>query len=259
MFLGSALLSIGIASLYYYKYSPYVFLTLLLFFVHTYFYRDFTQIRAAIAAAISLFLIVQLHNKLYIKALFTILFASLFHLASLSLIIVYLLSFLELTRRKIIIGLLLAFILAKVGISKIFLMLSATIGGYISNTVNLYANSKYAEEISLLDITNIKNLAIMFFILFFWKKLINRVPFFETMALFMFLSTFWRIAFSDFGIIAGRVATFFGIVEVILIPSFILIFKQKVLAAFFIICYALLVLYLNTIKILGPYSLHLLS
>ncbi|OOF20251.1 EpsG family protein, partial [Salinivibrio sp. IB872] len=57
LFLSIASISIGLASLNYYRYSKYVFLALTLFFVHTFLYRDINQIRSAIAAAIGLFLI----------------------------------------------------------------------------------------------------------------------------------------------------------------------------------------------------------
>lgn len=103
-------------------------------------------------------------------------------------------------------------------------------------------------------LTNIKNLTIMGFVLLFWDKLERRVPYFSVLVMFMFLATAWRVAFSDFGIFAARIATFFGIVEVLLVPSFILIFKQKSMVCFFIIVYAFIVFSMNIEKKLCPYE-----
>jgi len=258
MFLAVSFLSIGLASYYYYRYSPYVFLTLLLFFVHTYFYRDMTQIRSAVAAAIGLLLIGQLHHKRHVKALLTIGMAGLFHMAALSFIVVWGASFVQFTRKKVLFGLIGAIVLGFIGNISLILISKIPSAGYITTKLEFYASSdRFAESVALFDITNLKNLAVMSFVLLFWKKLKLKVPYFHTLVLFMFLATAWRIAFSDVGIFAARIATFFGIVEVILLPAFVLIFRRRILVTLVIILYALLIMYLNfTIKeIVNPYEL----
>lgn len=254
MFLGVAFLSVGIAAYSYYQYTPLVFLTLLLFFVHTYFYRDMTQIRSAVAAAVGLFLIAQLYNKQYVRSLFTIGLASLFHMAALSLLLAYVASFVRLTRKRVFWGLIAAVVLGVVGVSGFLLQILPGMG-YITVKLEGYAGSKYAESVSLFDITNIKNLAVMCFVLLFWNRLERKVPYFKILALFMFMATAWRVAFSDFGIFAARIATFFGIVEVLLVAAFVLIFRQKIVASLAVILYAFSVFYLNLEKKLNPYEL----
>lgn len=253
VFVGISLLSVGIASYNYYKFSPYMFLTLLLFFVHTYLYRDMIQVRAAIAASIALFLIPQLYYHKYGKAFVTIILASFFHVAALSLFIIYLLSFVKLTRKKIIIGVILSLILGYIGISHIIIQVLPNLG-YVTQKIIHYSKSQYAESLGVFNITNVKNLIILLIPLFFWKKLEKKVPYFNVFIIFIFTATTWRILFSDFGIVAGRVATFFSIVEVLLVPSFILIFKQKIIPHIIIILYALITLYLNTELKINPYS-----
>jgi len=248
-FLSIAFISVGIASYNYYKYSQYVFLTLLLFFVHTYLYRDMNQIRAGISASIGLLLIAQIYNKEHLKIIFTIFVASLFHLASLSFIIAYVLGFITWTKKKIVFLYLISLTIGSIGLSKMIVLMLPNVNFLTMKIIN-YANSqKYSEAISLFDITNIKNSIILFFVVLFWNKLKSKVPYFNTIILFFILSTCWRIAFSDLGILASRVSTFFGIVEVILLPYFIYVFRQKVFIAFLIILYAMAVLYLNiTVK-----------
>src|SRR5690606_24938035 len=88
LFVVIAGLSVGVAAYNYYRYSPYLFLTLVLFFVHTFLYRDMIQIRSAVAAAIGLFLISQIEHRQHAKVVVTIAFASLFHMAAMSYILV---------------------------------------------------------------------------------------------------------------------------------------------------------------------------
>ena len=254
MFLAVAFLSVGIASYNYYRYAPYLFLTLLLFYVHTYFYRDMTQIRAAVAAAIGLFLVAQILCKHHTKALVTIGMAGLFHMASLSLLIPWLASFVKLTRKKVFVGIIIALVLGSIGISHILLQVLPNLG-YITVKLIGYSQSHYIDTVQIFDITNLKNLAIIAFVLLFWKRLEVKVPYFHILVLFMFLATAWRIAFADFGIFAARVATFFGIVEVLLVPAFILIFRQKIFISLIVIVYAFMTLYLNAEKKLNPYEL----
>ncbi len=244
LFTGMAFLSVSIAIHNYYRYSSYVFLTLLLFFVHTYLYRDLNQIRAAVAASLGLYLIYTMENKAHGKTLAVIVLASLFHMAALSYIIVYVLSFFKVTKNKLMLMLFVSVVGGVVGVTNLFLSVMPNLG-YISVKLMNYSASKYAEPIGLFDITNIKNLFISIFLLFSWKRLHYKVKYFETMMLFLLAGTSWRILFSDFGILAARVATFFSIVEVILVPALILVFKQKLLPTIFIVFYAFLTLYLN--------------
>jgi len=244
LFTAVAILSVGIASYNYYRYTPFVFLALVLFFVHTYLYRDINQIRAAVAAAIGLFLVAQIHDRKHLRAMATIGLAGLFHMASLSLAIVYLLSFIKITRKRLVYGYFIALFLGFVGISSILLSVLPNLGHITTKLVN-YANSGYADSVSLFDITNIKNTFIFFILIFYWHYLIDRVKYFETMMLFYFLAVTWRIAFNDFGIFAARIATFFGIVEVLLVPALLYLFRQKLIATLAILVYAFLTLYLN--------------
>jgi hypothetical protein len=255
MFLSVAFLSVGIASYNYYRHAHYIFLTLLLFYVHTYFYRDMTQIRSAVAAAVGLFLIIQLHKKEYYKALLTIVFAGLFHMAALSYLIIYFASFIKITRNKVALWLVFAVVLGGIGISKVVMSVLPNLGYITIKLISYASNEQHVESVSLFDVTNIKNLAIMGFILLFWTKLENKSPYFNTLVLFMFMATFWRLAFADFGIVAARISTFFGVVEVILVPMFILIFRQKIVATFFVLIYAFMLFYLNIGKKLNPYEL----
>ncbi|MEC6897863.1 EpsG family protein [Photobacterium piscicola] len=257
LFLVISFFSIGIASLNYYRLSPFVYLTLLLFFVHTFLYRDINQIRSACAAALGLFLISQIYYRQHKKIIFTIFCCSLFHTASLSFLVVYFFSFIKITKKRLIFIVIVGFILGWLGVST--LLLSHLPGlGYISVKLASYsASSTYVDSTSLLDITNIKNLFIFFSLIFFWDRIESKVKYFNVMMLFFTLCTFWRLAFSDFGIFAARIATFFGIVEVILVPCLLLAFKNKIIPIIIIIAYAFTMLYINLFIKSGRFPYHL--
>lgn len=245
LFMGVAFLSVSLAVQNYYRYSHYVFLTLLLFFVHTYLYRDINQIRSAVAAAIGLFLISQIHNRQHLRVWLTVILAGMFHMASVVLCFAYLLSLFNVTRRRVIVAYCLSLLLGLVGASQLVFQLIPD-GGILTTKFHNYTeNGDYLNAVSLFDITNVKNSAILFVIIFFWKKLENVVPYFSTLVLFYLLAVAVRIAFWDLGVLAARTSTFFAIVEVIIIPYFIFIFRNKVVITLLIILYAFLVLYLN--------------
>lgn len=257
LFIGIAFLSVSLAVKNYYRYSHYIFLTLLLFFVHTYLYRDINQIRSGVAAAIGLFLIAQIHNRQHIKVCFTLCLAALFHMASFVLIFAYIFSFFKVTRKRVIAAYFLALLFGFVGISQVVFQLMPG-GGLLAQKLHNYtANNNYVNAISLFDITNIKNSTVLFVIIIFWKRLEKVVPYFTTFVLFYLLAVGIRIAFWDLGVLAARTSTFFAIVEVILIPYFIFIFRNKVFSTLLIILYAFLILYLNLFVKEGrnPYAL----
>ncbi len=245
LFLCTAFISVGFSSYNYLKYSPYIFLTLLLFFVHTYLYRDMNQIRAAIAASISLFSIRHIEDKNHAKFYIVMFFSSLFHIASLIIFIPYLLSLTKFTKFKSLFFVILGFVLGGLSISTIIINNFPLIGS-VTQTLNNYAESEYnSRSLGLFNITNIKVLAIYVFSYFYYDRLEKKLPYFRTIFIFYTLDLAWRFAFNDFAILAGRLATFFEIIEVILIPSYILIFKNKRIATLVIIFYASAVFYMN--------------
>ncbi len=245
LFLSVAAFSVGLACINYYNYSPYPFLSVLLFFSHTFLYRDINQIRSACAAAIGLFLISQIHKREHGKIIFTIALCALFHSASLAFLVIYFLSFFSVSRLKLVILVFMGVFIGALGVSNLLIGSLPGLGFVTEKLVNYSNTSKYADSVSLFDITNLKNLAFFFILIFLWRKLEIKVKYFDTMMLFLAVATFWRTAFSDFGIFAARIATFFSIVEVILLPCIILGFKQKRVVMTILIFYGFVTLILN--------------
>lgn len=245
LFLVIAFFSVGIACYNYFRYSPYIFLTLLLFFVHSFLYRDINQIRSAVAAALGLFLVSQIYYRQHFRVVVTVLFSSLFHMAAISYCFLYIISFFKVTRRRLIFLVVSGLILGAFGVSSYIISVLPGLGFISQKLENYGSTSRFVDSVGLLDVTNIKNMFFFFVLAALWERLRSRVNYFETMMVFFSFGTFWRLAFSDFGIIAARIATFFTIVEVILIPCIILAFKQKLIPFLLVLLYAFLMLYLN--------------
>ncbi|MCF6439067.1 EpsG family protein [Pseudoalteromonas luteoviolacea] len=256
LFLGVALLSVGLSCKQYSVLSPYFFMTVMLFFVHTFLYRDINQIRSAVAAAIGLFLIIPLANRQFLKGFIIICAAGIFHMAALSYLALFFASFFKVTKKRLIAFVGSGVALGAIGISNLLMSVLPNMG-VITSKLNHYSVDSMVSTTSLFDITNIKNLAIFILLISLWEKLEYKVPYFKTLMLFLGFATFWRLAFSDFGAIGGRIATFYGVVEVVLIPCVLLAFREKLLPALIIVLYAALTLYLNLFIKTGssPYNL----
>ncbi|WP_131825650.1 EpsG family protein, partial [Salinivibrio sharmensis] len=149
LFLAVSLFSVGVACYNYYRFSKHVFLVLILFFVHTYLYRDINQIRAAIAAAIGLFLIPQIYYRQHLRVILTIVFAGSFHMASFSYFLVYFLSFFKVTTKRLMLGYGISFVLGLIGISALLLNMLPNLG-HVTTKITGYANSDYADSVSFL-------------------------------------------------------------------------------------------------------------
>lgn len=245
LFLVISILSVTINAYNYNKYSKYVFLVLLLYFVHTYLYKDLNQIRAGLAAAILLFTIKPIHERKNLKTLVLVIIASLFHLSSVMVLLVLVFKHFLKSKKSILILMVISIIIGLFGIGHKVLNLLPNLGP-LSTKLNFYLEyTQYNYSIGLLDITNIKNVFFLSLFLILWNRLESRVPYFQTLILFYAISVCFRLIFSDFAIIAGRLSSVLGIVEVILIPSLLVCFKNKILITSLIIIYAFVILYIN--------------
>lgn len=246
LFMFCALFSVGIAGSAYRYLSPFPYVSLLLFFVHTFLYRDMNQIRAAMAAAICLYCIPYMARQAYLKVVLVILTASLFHVASLCMFLAMLFGLQEPSRKKACAYVLFSIFLGVISISSVILSFLPGLNTSITTSVVNYSQSEmYSQDLGMWHITNIKSLVILLVLTIFFNKLRSQINYFSVMYSFYTLGVCWRLAFNDFAILAGRIATFFEIVEVVLVPCLILLVRQRFVGHFLIFAYAFSVFYLN--------------
>jgi len=244
LFIIISAIAVTCTAINYAKYSKYSCLCLVLYFSHTFLLRDMNQIRAGVAAAIGLFLIAQIAQRQHFRTAVTIGVASLFHIGALAFVFPWLLSFIRWRREWLIIVVIAGALLGAASVST-HLVIALPDLGSTTDRIKAYVGSRYAYRLNLLDITNIKNLAIFAVAIIYWEAISSRVKYFRVIIIFFSIGVFWRLAFSDIAIIAARIATFFGIVEVILVSSFVFLFRNKLVGLAFVIFYAFAMLTLN--------------
>lgn len=250
IFLFSALLSISVSGFVIFKLSPYPFVSLLLYLSHNLLLRDMMQIRSGIACSICFLALYFLLKKNFLNSFFSILVGSTFHLVSISYIIFFFISKLNLFYNKKFLILMFCFAIVLsllFPLGNIFKIIT-----FGDNFVKLsgYANNDYFQSLSFWNPVNIKNIFISLICLLNYKTLKEKISGFNLMFLSYFIGVVWWLLFIDFGIVAGRVATVFTSVEIILIPVLIKYFFERngilKFALFFLLfCYCSLNFYIN--------------
>lgn len=256
LFLVCAALSVGGACKYFYKMTDRFHLAAILFFSHNFLYRDINQIRAAIAAVFVLMAVWLVAKGLHRRAALAVLVATSFHMGAAIIAVPLFLSQFELRRSYVAVSLGVAYV---VGAGEMTMTLLGMLPelGLLTEKIADYSDSDYVDVINLFDATNLKNTVIVIGFLCYWDKLKERGMLFNIIAWSMVIGTCWRIAFFDFGIMAGRVATFLTVVEVIAVSNFLSVVKKKRLVTLLIVVYAMLMLYLNLFVKVGrfPYQI----
>ena len=256
IFLLTALLAVGINSYNYNKYSPFVILSLLLYFSHFFLYKEMTQIRTGLASAILLFSIQYLYNY-KIKYFGVVLIASMFHVGALIFLPLYFFYKSNISNQTYYKLLVFSIILYLLVDSKNIMLMFNDIGILPPAVYNYLTWDRYNYELGLFNPVTVKQFLVVLFLLKHRNLLSEKVNYFDAMLYLYITSTAWLILFADFAIFAARLASFLSIVEVILLPSIIYVFKQKRLFYFAIWIYALMMLYLNieVKEVLNTYEL----
>lgn len=233
--------------------SQYVFLAILFYFVHTYIMREMGAIRAGISAGICFYWGLRYieENKL-IKYLMTTLIAMCFHLSAIAFFLVYPIyrqnwkpeTMLKIVVSSAIIGTIMP--LGRIIAVLPFVGSISRVAGYaqdITGALGIWTNP-----------TTLKQLVFVISSLLFYKKIKESIPYFRIIIVPYSLSVCWLMLWNDFPIIAGRLAMFFSITEVVLIPCFIYVFAKhsRPIAMAILIVLAFFILYLNGITFLTP-------
>ncbi len=225
------------------KISEFPYLSLIIYMSLYFILHEMTQIRAGVAAGIFLLSLPNIVNRNYKNYFFKVLLATLFHYSSLVMVPLYCLNPKKINRLFYVFLPFLGILLAKINfIEYFFLKFLNIIPEGIGGKVKLYYQVlQYGDmsEINLLNIYYISLIAIniiLVFNIYYISKYIIQVKLLSIM-IFVFYS------FSFFPILAFRISEFIGVVLIVLLPSMIRIFKQKIIVTSIIIFYSLGMLY----------------
>lgn len=241
-----AMIGIGLNFFAISRFLPkYLFLAIIFYFVHTYILREMGAVRSGIAAGLCFISLIYIRNAKPYKFLAVMGCALCFHLASVIFLIVYPVYKLNWRPRTMF-----------------FLVLGSLVIGYLAPFGNLLASAPFIGSVSRIAgyaqslseplgiLTNPTTLKQLFFTLAglcFYNRLNERVPSFSVIFLPYMLSVCWLMVWNDFPIVAGRMATFLSVTEVVLLPSFLSLFEKmsKPIIMIIFIFLALTILYMN--------------
>lgn len=242
-----AFLSVFITIHAFNKFGWSVSAAVLLYFSHNYFLKEMGQIRNGLSSAILLMAFYYLKNFENIKYFFFVLLASFVHSAAL----IFSLAYFAIKRSFSFLFVLLAFafILGAVGWLDMALGL---VGQYLPSRLNDYIGTEYYSNIGLSNPQTIKQIifCILFFLIFVEfsknKKYSNDmavVSFGYAVKIYM-VSVFFLLIFVEFDLLARRMASYFAIVEPIILAQCLYLFatigdrRRYFLLVMFIVLYA---------------------
>lgn len=246
----------------YLKYSPYILMTLLLYFCHTFLLREMIQIRSGIACAVCLSAIPFVEKKQWGAFLLAVALAGTFHTISWAFLIVYPFYWLRLNR-KVLTGLL-GVCLVVAFVCPFGKMLSLLPPFPLFDKIMIYMHSAdYNQTLGVFtNPVTLKLLAVVGVGLYFYEQLCSCSKHFRILFNMLFIGTCWMLVFNDFSIVAARVATLFTTSEVIIVPMFFWLlrdnFFHKLVYWCVLCCYAFATLFLNLyVGNVLPYQLNL--
>ncbi len=262
LFLLVAAIATGLNLSCYKDYSQYFLIAVLLYFVHTFLLREMMQIRAGLAAALCLYSLrmVEGRSRSLAKFLLIVAIAASFHLASVFFAVVYWVYHRDWGRRVWILIVAASLVVAYVMPLGRFLS-NLPGGGGLQQRVTVYSWMIDRPTGILTNPTILKQLFIAFVGLKYWDVLSEKVPRFKLLFIPILMSMCWLLVWNDFQIVAARIATFFSITEVLVIPAFLALFtpRSRPVVALGIVIYTFAVLYLHTQNSLWPEYVNILS
>ncbi|HKG08898.1 MAG TPA: EpsG family protein [Pedobacter sp.] len=239
VFLIMSFSSVALCLNFFRKNTPYFLLALLIYFSHVFMLRDMMQVRAGLAASISLYALQYIGKRKFLPFILIILLAASMHTGVLILILAYLsyplyLKYPGSVKYLVVLGFLIG------------LLLNAALIEYlVTNFFNLpgvsvyLADPEYFASLGLLNLVLIKNVILLGFIIYFRPHIKDHVPHYDVYLLCLALGIFWLSAFNNFAILAARLATYFANVEHILLPALFLTRINRFLLWGIVVAYCL--------------------
>lgn len=235
--------------------SPYPMISVLWYFSHLYLYKELIQIRAGVGSAFVLLSVIYIQKQRSIKYIGSVVVASLFHAGAIVTLPVYWMCKLNFSRKVLFLPIIFGIILGVSGWLDGFMGVLTQMN-MLPSRVSGYRESEAGAALGMLNPIAMKQAVVCCIAIYYKDFYKNKFTFFYPLLMMYILSTAWLFAFQEFGILAARVATFLAAGDPILVPSLILLVKEKRLALVGVTILALIMLSLNLLfkTHWGPYS-----
>ncbi|WP_051941665.1 EpsG family protein [Maribacter forsetii] len=233
------------------NYTTYFYLGLSLYFLRFFFLRDLNQIRAGVALAIVLYSIKFISKRDVLPFYLLILMAASFHKTALLIIPFYYINNYiiknSISNKKLILALILSFCISFIKIKQI---IGELIIKYVPSSAS-YVSGYLSESGNLFSLIVLYQVIVFLTFMLFENQLKNRQPHYYTIRNMLLVSLLLLFIFNDFAILSSRLSTLFATVEIIILPSFVLLFKNKLMMKILYFIFFILLFYINVYKRLG--------
>ena len=242
-----ALLSVGIKLLYINEYSDAFWLSILVYVSCYFILHDLIQIRAAIASGVLLWATKYIYEKKILKFLLCACIAFSFHYSSLVILPLYFLSIRRIHK---------AFYFLIIPFSYLFVSIGITLGhlveyipiNAIQNLWSMYQiamRNNISSEINIFNVLQLLRCGMCYFLLFH----IDVISKYNRMAVLWVkmyaISIASLVLLSDVPVMSFRISELYQIVEILLIPTIILIPSYRKLGKYIIWIYCCCLFYVN--------------
>lgn len=233
------------------KYSPYFFLSVLVYYSNYYYVGTMTAMRQGMSAAVIFFGMAFLVEKRWTAFFITIGVATLFHFSAIFVLFGFLLYRLNFSSRILFFLVIGSFILGF--ISPISHWLFGHFVGLGDLSPQIQTGLSYLEDqdqgfaLGVLRPTSLKQLMICLLAIKYRDFLVTKLKYYNVLFVFYCAATMWRFVFNDIAVLAARVGGLLSIGEPVIVVSFLLLFKpeHRRWIALWIVLFAAGSLYLN--------------
>lgn len=247
-FLAVAFLAVGINIYCYKKFSPYVLISILFYFSHAFLYKEMAQIRTGLACAIVLLSVLYIQRRQLIHFLVTVFVAGFIHIGAFVVLPFYWICNISFSKKTFYFFLFLGFIVAQFNWLGEFLRFLSSLNMLPARVVMYIYLQQSNYDVGITNPMTIKQILICLIAINYKDFLSARLTYFYPLLVMYVFSTVWLLAFHEFAILCVRIATYLSIGDPIIIPSFVLLVKEKRTALVGIIFLAWIVLFINLIK-----------
>ncbi|WP_144282362.1 EpsG family protein [Chryseobacterium echinoideorum] len=239
------------------KYSPFFFLSIIIYLSYLFIMQEMTTIRAGVASAIFLLSLDDIDNRNYKSFFLKILLCLFFHSSSLVFIIAFFIIYYKISIKYLYVGLCICFLLAVSKVNFLTLLYLDRIFPKVQVYLEMMEWMKEKE-------TNIFNFRILFALFFtgvlgFYYSKFKDVKFFDSLFKLHVISLcFFFILSPSAHVFSIRTFELFSVIQIILYPMIVFLFepRSKFIGWTFIILFSIvqIVYLIDVVDIYKPYK-----
>lgn len=245
--------SVGLKLLFLARYSQFWVLSVVVYLSNIYILHDLIQLRAAVASALLLWSLKYIYERRFLYFFGVFFVAFLFHYSSLLILPLWLLSKEKVSRWFFLL----------IPISYVFYWLGIQCGTLVQFIPFDFAQSLYElytrslidndETINVYNVLHLLRCIICLLLLCNMKLILKHCIYTIIVLKIYILSLASLVVFSDIPTLAFRISELYQIVEIILIPMLIYIFRKELIGKCLVLLFAIITLYINVFhtKLLG--------